>query len=88
MMDWWEYAGLGVLEYDVDPVFHVKVGLSHPPIENPDALPMWEMDDGIIEGALIKRFSKTPNIVIHRLEGSNSENDLWRYMIHHSTDES
>ena len=88
MMDWWEYAGLGRLQYDVDPTFHVKVGLSHPPTDDPDALPMWEMDDGIIEGALIKRFSKNPNIVIHRLEGSNSENDLWRYMIHHSTDES
>jgi hypothetical protein len=45
------------------------------------------MDDGIIEGALIKRFSKNPNIAIQRLEGSNSENDLWRYMIHHSADE-
>ena len=88
MMDWWEYAGLGRLQYDVDPTFHVKVGLFHPPTDDPDVLPMWEMDDGIIEGALIKRFSKNPNIVIQRLEGSNSENDLWRYMIHHSTDES
>jgi sugar-specific transcriptional regulator TrmB len=87
MMDWWEYAGLGRLQYDVDPTFHVKVGLFHPPTDDPDVLPMWEMDDGIIEGALIKRFSKNPNIAIQRLEGSNSENDLWRYMIHHSTDE-
>lgn len=87
MMDWWEYAGLGKLQYDVDPTFHVKVGLFHPPTDDPDVLPMWEMDDGIIEGALIKRFSKNPNIAIQRLEGSNSENDLWRYMIHHSTDE-
>jgi sugar-specific transcriptional regulator TrmB len=87
MMDWWEYAGLGRLQYDVDPTFHVKVGLFHPPTDDPDVLPMWEMDDGIIEGALIKRFSKNPNIAIQRLEGSNSENDLWRYMIHHSADE-
>lgn len=87
MMDWWEYAGLGRLQYDVDPTFHVKVGLFHPPVDDPDALPMWEMDDGIIEGALIKRFSKNPNIAIQRLEGSNSEDDLWRYMIHHSTNE-
>ena len=87
MMDWWEYAGLGKLQYDVDPTFHVKVGLFHPPTDDPDALPMWEMDDGIIEGALIKRFSKNPNIAIQRLEGSNSEDDLWRYMIHHSTNE-
>ena len=81
MMDWWEYAGLGVLEYDVDPVFHVKVGLSHPPIENPDALPMWEMDDGIIEGALRTRFSKDSNVVIQRVEGSGEVGDLWNYII-------
>ena len=60
MMDWWEYAGLGKLEYDVDPTFHVRVGLHHPPVDDPDALPMWEMDDGIIEGALASRFSKDP----------------------------
>ena len=34
---------LGNLQYDVDPTFHVKVGLNHPPLEDPDALPMWEM---------------------------------------------
>ena len=49
-MDWWEYVGLGRLEYDVDPNFHVRVGPNHPPVDDPDAL--WEMDDGIIEGAL------------------------------------
>ena len=81
MMDWWEYAGLGILQYDVDPVFHVKVGLSHPPIEDPDALPMWEMDDGIIEGALRTRFSKDSNIVIQRVEGSGEPGDLWNYII-------
>ena len=42
MMDWWEHAGLGNLEYDVDPTFHVRVGLHHPPQDDPDALPMWE----------------------------------------------
>ena len=81
MMDWWEYAGLGVLEYDVDPVFHVKVGLSHPPIEDPDALPMWEMDDGIIEGAIRTRFSKDSDVVIQRVEGSGEVGDLWNYII-------
>ena len=34
MMDWWEYAGLGRLEYDVDPNFHVRVGLNHPPVDD------------------------------------------------------
>ena len=81
MMDWWEYAGLGILEYDVDPEFHVKVGLSHPPVEDPDALPMWEMDDGIIEGALKTRFSKDSDVVIRRVEGSGEVGDLWNYVI-------
>ena len=58
MMDWWEFAGLGRLEYGIDPVFHVQVGLDHPPSEDPDVLPMWELDDGIIEGALMTRFPK------------------------------
>ena len=82
MMDWWEYAGLGRLEYDVDPNFHVRVGLNHPPIDDPDALPMWEMDDGIIEGALTSRFSKDAQIAIQRVEGSGSAEDLWQYVIH------
>ena len=81
IMDWWEYAGLGNLQYDVDPTFHVKVGLNHPPVEDPDALPMWEMDDGIIEGALRHRFSKDEGIVINRTEGSGESHDLWNYMI-------
>ncbi len=83
MMDWWEHAGLGSLEYDVDPSFHVRVGLHHPPLDDPDALPMWEMDDGIIEGALTNRFAKDSQIVIKRVEGSGEKNDLWHYIIHH-----
>jgi sugar-specific transcriptional regulator TrmB/predicted hydrocarbon binding protein len=81
IMDWWEYAGLGNLQYDVDPTFHVKVGLNHPPLEDPDALPMWEMDDGIIEGALRHRFSKDEDIVINRVEGTGESDNLWNYMI-------
>lgn len=83
MMDWWEHAGLGSLEYDVDPSFHVRVGLHHPPLDDPDALPMWEMDDGIIEGALTNRFAKDSQIVIKRVDGSGEKNDLWHYIIHH-----
>jgi predicted hydrocarbon binding protein len=82
MMDWWEHAGLGRLEYDVDPTFHVRVGLHHPPVDDPDALPMWEMDDGIIEGALSSRFSKDSQIAIQRIEGSGNPEDLWHYIIH------
>ena len=87
MMDWWEHAGLGSLEYDVDPTFHVRVGLHHPPQDDPDALPMWEMDDGIIEGALTNRFSKDSQISIKRVEGSGEPNDLWHYLIHHHASE-
>ena len=87
MMDWWEYAGLGNLEYDVDPTFHVRVGLHHPPVDDVDALPMWEMDDGIIEGALSNRFAKDPNIVIQRVEGSGEPHDLWHYIIHRHNSE-
>ena len=87
MMDWWEHAGLGSLEYDVDPTFHVRVGLHHPPLDDPDALPMWEMDDGIIEGALTNRFAKDSQITIKRIEGSGEANDLWHYLIHHHASE-
>ena len=87
MMDWWEYAGLGKLEYDVDPSFHVRVGLHHPPVDDPDALPMWEMDDGIIEGALSNRFAKEPQIVIQRVEASGDKDDLWHYIIHRHVDD-
>ena len=86
MMDWWEYAGLGSLEYDVDPTFHVRVGLHHPPLDDLDALPMWEMDDGIIEGALSHRFAKDPKVVIQRVEGSGATDDLWHYIIHRQID--
>ena len=47
-----------------------------------DALPMWEMDDGIIEGALSTRFAKEVNVVIQRTEGEGDSSDLWRYIIH------
>ena len=53
MMDCGEHAGLGLLQYDVDPQFHVVVGLNPLHCRRPfRRSPMWEMDDGIIEGAL------------------------------------
>ena len=69
----------------MDPNFHVRVGLHHPPVDDPDALPMWEMDDGIIEGALASRFSKDPHIAIQRIDGSGEPEDLWHYIIHKQT---
>jgi len=88
LMDWWEHAGLGILEYDVDPYFLVRVGLHHLPVDDPDALPMWEMDDGIIEGALSNRFGKDPQIVIQRIDGSGKPGDLCNYIIHHQSEDS
>jgi len=87
MMDWWESAGLGSLEYEVEPVFHVKVRLNHPPLDDLDALPMWEMDDGIIEGALANRFAKDAQVVIQRVEASGDNNELWHYYVHKQIDD-
>ena len=79
MMDWWEYAGLGSLQYGIEPTFHVKVGLVHLPDDNPDVLPMWELDDGIIQGALETRYASEQGVRIRREEGSGESDDLWRY---------
>ena len=56
MMDWWEYAGLGNLSYDIEPEFHIKVILGSP-VSKDNGLPLWALDDGIIEGALLARYS-------------------------------
>ena len=79
MMDWWEHAGLGTLLYGIEPEFHVQVGLHHPPTEDDDVLPMWEMDDGIIEGALMTRFPPGSNVDVRRQDGSGTLDDLWQY---------
>jgi sugar-specific transcriptional regulator TrmB/predicted hydrocarbon binding protein len=79
MMDWWEYAGLGSLQYGIEPTFHVKVGLVHLPDDNPDVLPMWELDDGIIQGALETRYASEQGVRIRREEGTGESDDLWRY---------
>ena len=63
LMDWWEHAGLGELDYDSDPFFHIVVKLAHPEdMDNPNSLPLWELDDGIIEGALMSRYPSTGNV--------------------------
>ena len=80
LMDWWEYAGLGELEYDTVPFFHIKVNLTHPPVEKADVLPLWELDDGIIEGALRSRYPEDSNVRIRR-EIAQGEDELWRYTL-------
>ena len=80
LMDWWEYAGLGELEYDTVPFFHIKVNLTHPPVDDKEVLPLWELDDGIIEGALSSRYPEDSNVRIRR-EEAQSDDELWRYTL-------
>ena len=79
-MDLWEEAGLGTLAYEFDPNFHVRVGLNElPEADNPEVLPLWELDDGIIEGALAARYPDEGDVRVVREEGSGEIDDLWRY---------
>ena len=73
MMDWWEYAGLGQLSYDIDPQFHILV--DHPSVK-PGSLPIQSLDDGIIEGTLLSRYSDDPSVEITRTTIENSENSV------------
>ena len=77
MMDWWEYAGLGKLSYDLDPEFHIKVELSNK-VSNSESLPLWALDDGIIEGALTERYTPESGVLISRVE-SDDEKEFCRY---------
>ena len=80
LMDWWEHAGLCELEYDTVPFFHIKVNLTHPPINQKEVLPLWELDDGIIEGALRSRYPEDSNVRIRR-EEDQGEDEMWRYTL-------
>ena len=80
MMDLWEAAGLGTLSYNFDPNFHVRVGLNEMPEPgNKEVLPLWEMDDGIVEGALMSRYPQEGDVQINRIDGSGELDDLWQY---------
>ena len=80
LMDLWEAAGLGTLTYALEPTFHVCVGLSEKPDQgNRDVLPLWELDDGIIEGALMARYPEEGDVEIKRIPGSGDLDDIWQY---------
>lgn len=82
LMDWWEHAGLGELDYDSDPFFHIIVRLAHPAnSDSKEALPLWELDDGIIEGALMARYPEDGNVRIRREQIEDSEESTWRYTL-------
>ncbi|RJU81788.1 MAG: hypothetical protein DWB93_04860 [Candidatus Poseidoniales archaeon] len=78
MMDWYEYAGLGELSYDADPIFHIKVHLL-PDVDNSDQLPLWELDDGIIEGTLLSRYSSMKEVIIERIQSTDNKDEFCRY---------
>ena len=80
LMDWWEYAGLGELEYGTTPFFHIKVNLTHPPNDKPEVLPLWELDDGIIEGALLSRYPEDSNVLV-RKEPDEEDKSSWKYTL-------
>ena len=72
-MDWWEHAGLGEIDYDLDPTFHVKVYLSNKQGDAEDLLPLFELDDGIIEGVLATRYPEDGEVGIRREDGEGDE---------------
>ncbi|MBT3641136.1 MAG: hypothetical protein HOD35_07030 [Euryarchaeota archaeon] len=78
MMDWYEYAGLGELNYDSDPTFHIKVHLSSN-TDNSEQLPLWELDDGIIEGTLMTRYSAINEVSIERIQSPENSDEFCRY---------
>ena len=77
MMDWWEYAGLGKLSYDIEPEFHIKVELGSAELKD-DELPLWALDDGIIEGALLARYSPDGEVMVQR-EQNDDLDEFCRY---------
>jgi hypothetical protein len=79
IMDWWEHSGLGKLNYDIDPVFHIEVKLEQK--NSADKLPLWALDDGIIEGAIMSRYNGRDGIQINRILGDDDVDFHSRYEI-------
>ena len=86
IMDWWEYAGLGELEYFFDPIFYVQANLPLSSEDNNGDLPLWQMDYGIIEGALISRYPEDSNVII-RKEGGMGPTDPCKFYLIFTTNE-
>jgi sugar-specific transcriptional regulator TrmB len=79
IMDWWEYSGLGKLTYDIDPVFYIEVKLEQH--ISKDKLPLWALDDGIIEGSILSRYDGREGISINRVLGEGEDDFHSRYEI-------
>jgi hypothetical protein len=41
---------------------------------------LWELDDGIIEGALLSRYPEDSNVIV-RKEPEEDDKDSWRYTL-------
>jgi hypothetical protein len=50
-------------------------------MDNPNSLPLWELDDGIIEGALMARYPSTGNVRIRRESFEDEDGPTWRYTL-------
>ena len=46
---------------------------------NRDVLPLWELDDGIIEGALMARYPEEGDVEIKKIPGNGDLDDIWQY---------
>ncbi len=77
MMDWWEHAGLGTLSYELEPEFHINIQFTELP--EGEGLPIWALDDGIIEGALKARYPEGGDVVVHREVVSKAPEALHKY---------
>ena len=79
VMDWWEYAGLGELNYEISPDFKIMANLEISPNDDFSKLPIWELDDGILEGALFQRFSIENKTIVKRSMQEIDNNDVVVY---------
>ena len=77
MMDWWEHAGLGTLSYELEPEFHINVQFTELP--EGEGLPIWALDDGIIEGTLKARYPEGGDVAVHREVVSKDPEALHKY---------
>ena len=56
----------------------IKVHLL-PDADNSDQLPLWELDDGIIEGTLLSRYSSMKEVIIERIQSADNKDEFCRY---------
>jgi hypothetical protein len=50
-------------------------------MDSQEALPLWELDDGIIQGALLARYPENGNVRVRRELVEDSDEPTWRYTL-------